>query len=484
VVGGYSADDGGGKLIREKCGVTGIRSLSGSGTVAPLICNSLYALQHRGQESCGIYVRNGSELVGHRSMGMVANIFDAAFLMKLGGVAGVGHVRYSTTASSTIVEAQPYLYESPEAKFALAFNGTIINFSDVKAQLAEKGHRFETATDTEVLAHLIGEQLKGGDYFSAFSECMKVLDGAYSLTLLDQQGDVYGVRDPMGFKPLCWGYIGNDYAVIASETVALDTLGGIVAGEIEPGEVLRIGEGKVERQKLVESPRHAFCMFEYVYFARPDSFFHGTSVYDVRFRLGRNLARSCPANADLIVPIPDSGRTAAAGYAQELGMPLAEGLIKNRYIGRTFIMPTQDTREVSVKLKLNPVKTLTQGKDIVLVDDSIVRGTTMRRVVRLLKSFGGARSVHVRISCPPIRNSCYMGIDFPTVKELVAAHESVEDISRLIGADSLGYQNLDGLIDGIGLPESELCMACLTGVYPLKQKPDLARLELELGRRR
>lgn len=472
-------------MIREKCGVTGIRSLNGSGAVAPLICHALYALQHRGQESCGIYVRNESELVGHRSLGMVASISDSASLIKLGGVAGVGHVRYSTTAGSTIVEAQPYPYESSEGKFALAFNGTISNFLDVKSWLVEKGHRFETATDTEVLAHFIGEQLKErGDYFSAFDECMRALDGAYSLTLVDEHGDVYGVRDPLGFKPLCLGCVGNDFAVIASESVAVDTLGGSLVGEVEPGEVVRIGEGGVERRKLAESPRHAFCMFEYVYFARPDSLFNGTSVYDARVRLGRNLAKSCPADADMVVPIPDSGRTAAAGFSEQSGLPLVEGLIKNRYIGRTFIMPRQDTREVSVKLKLNPVKTLTRGKDIVLVDDSIVRGTTMRHVVRLVKSVGGAKSVHVRISCPPIRSSCYMGIDFPTARELVAASKSVEDIGWIIGADSLGYQTLDGLIDGIGLPESEICVACLTGVYPLREKPDLARLEMELGARR
>lgn len=472
-------------MIREKCGVTGVRSLNGSSGVAPLICHSLYALQHRGQESCGIYVQNGLELVGHRSMGLVADSFDGAFLKKLGGVAGVGHVRYSTTASSTIVEAQPYFYESEGTKFALAFNGTISNFLDVKDLLTQRGHRFETATDTEVLAHFIGEQLKDkGDYFSAFGECMQTLDGAYSLTLVDERGDVYGVRDPLGFKPLCLGYVGNDFAVIASESVAVDALGGSVVGEISPGEVVRIGEGKVDRRQLAESPRHAFCMFEYVYFSRPDSIFHDRTVFDVRVRLGRNLARSCPADADLVVPIPDSGRTAAAGFAEELGVPLSEGLIKNRYVGRTFIMPSQDTREVSVKLKLNPVKTLTRGKDIVLVDDSIVRGTTMRHVVRLLRSVGGAKSVHVRISCPPICSSCYMGIDFPTGRELVAVSKSVEDIRRVIGADSLGYQTLDGLVEGIGLPESELCRACLTGVYPLRRQPDMVRLEQELGLRR
>lgn len=471
-------------MIREKCGVIGIYHLDSSLKAAASLCQGLYALQHRGQESCGIYVHNGNAITGHKDMGMIQEVFNHELLSKLNGHLGIGHVRYSTTAKSTLAEAQPFYYESPETSFALAFNGTICNFLEIRTQLEKAGHNFITQTDTEVLAHLIAEQLKEtDDYVEVLSGCMQILDGAYSLTLVNNRRELYGLRDPIGFKPLCLGRVEDKAITIASESVAIDTMGGEFQGDIKPGEIVRVNEDGIKRFHKIKSPRTAFCMFEFVYFARPDSIFQGVNVYEARYRLGKNLAKTHPADVDAVVPVPDSGITAAWGYSKELGIPVVEGLIKNRYIWRTFIMPTQDLRELSVKLKLNPIKSLIKGKDIALIDDSIVRGTTMRHIVRLLKQ-AGAKSVHVRISCPPIISCCYMGIDFPTRGELIAPTRSLKEITRFIEADSLGYQTLEGLVDGISLTQNELCLACLTGEYSLHKRPDLAALELELGGKR
>jgi len=470
-------------MIREKCGVIGIRIRSGN--AAHQIFQGLYALQHRGQESSGIFVYNGRELKGHKAMGMVAEVFDDRILTRLSGCIGIGHVRYSTTASSSIQEAQPLLYDESGRGFALAFNGTISNFLEVRSSLKDSGYRFSTHTDTEVLAYCIAEGYREtNDYFKAFGRCMDILDGSFSLVLVTDKGELYGVRDPVGFKPLCLGANeSRGLYVVASESVAEDVLGARNIGEIKPGEVVRISEGKIEKQIVRNSPRHAMCMFEYVYFSRPDSIINGVGVYDARLRLGRNLARTWPKEADMVVPVPDSGRTAASGYAQELSSPLVEGLMKNRYVWRTFIMPKQEVRELSVRLKLNPVRSVLNNKDIVLMDDTIVRGTTMRRVVGQLRK-AGVRHIHVGISCPPVVSSCFMGVDFPTNRELIASQRSVEEIRRYIKADSLGYQTLEGLVDAIGIPKSELCLACLTAEYPLKRKPDVALLERELGARR
>jgi len=470
--------------LKEKCGVIGVYNLDSSPNAAAYICEGLYALQHRGQESAGIHVYAEQGIIGHKAMGMVEDVFDYDILSKLDGHLGVGHVRYSTTAKSTLAEAQPLYYESPKAKFALAFNGTVSNYLDIKKQLEKIGHSFITETDTEVLAHLIAENLnESDDYTMSLTKTLQIIDGACSLTLVNDKGELYAMRDQLGFKPLSIGQVADKVAIIASESAAIETAGGEFQGDIAPGEIVKVSKNIVERIQAVESPRHAHCMFEYVYFARPDSVLNGINVYEARYRLGRNLAKQHPVDVDAVVPIPDSGRTAAVGYADELGKPMVEGLIKNRYIWRTFIMPGQDVRELSVKLKLNPVRALVEGKNIALIDDSIVRGTTMRRIVRLLKN-AGAKAVHVRISCPPIISGCYMGIDFPTRGELMAATKTVEEIAQFIEADSLGYQTLDGLVNGIGCPKNELCLACLTGEYPLKKQPDLTALEIELGGRR
>jgi amidophosphoribosyltransferase len=470
-------------LIREKCGVIGLRIRSSN--AAQYISQGLYAIQHRGQESAGIFVHNGRELMGHRAMGMVGEVFNHSMLTKLEGGVGIGHVRYSTTAESTLQDAQPFLYAEPGKGFALAFNGTISNFLQRRSALKGLGYRFSTYTDTEVLAYSIAEGYREtNDYFEAFGRCMDLLDGSFSLTLVTDDGELYGAKDPMGFKPLCIGaYESKGLFVMASESAAVDVFGAKVIGEVRPGEVVKISRGKIEKREMRHSPRHAMCMFEYVYFARPDSVIDGIGVYDARLGLGRNLARSWPVEADIVVPVPDSGRTAASGYAQERQLPLVEGLMKNRYVWRTFIMPGQGVRELSVRLKLNPVRSVIEGRDVILIDDTIVRGTTMRRIVGLIKK-AGARRIHVGISCPPVVSSCYMGIDFPTSRELIASQRSVEEIRRYIRADSLGYQTLDGLIEGIGVPRTRLCLACLTGEYPLRAKSDFVLLEKELGARR
>jgi len=470
--------------IREKCGVLGVYHLDAKTHASSAICEGAYALQHRGQESCGIYTYNGKGLIGHKAMGLVQDVFNQEILSKLTGHVGIGHVRYSTTAKSTLAEAQPFYYESPKAKFVLAFNGTVCNFLEIRKQLEKTGHSFITETDTEVLAHLIAENLsETKDYTEALSKCMQQIDGACSLVLVNDRGELYGMRDPLGFKPLSIGSIDENTLVIASESAAVETLGGTHKGDIAPGSIIKIDKQGTIHTCAAKSDRHALCMFEYVYFARPDSVIHSINVYEARMRLGRNLAKTHPADVDIIVPVPDSGKTAASGYAEELGKPVVEGLIKNRYIWRTFIMPGQELRELSVRLKLNPVKSLVNGKDVALIDDSIVRGTTMRRIVRLLKH-AGAKTVHVRISCPPIISSCYMGIDFPTRGELLASTMTPKEIGKFIEADSLGYQTLDGLIEGIALGKDKLCTACLTGEYPLKKRPDLKTLEVELGAQR
>ncbi len=469
-------------MMREKCGIFGVLSLNGR-DVSPYICQGLYGLQHRGQESCGIYAHTGTRIVGHKSMGLVQDGFSAEILARLKGSIGVGHVRYSTTAGSTLLEAQPFYVEGDRHAFALAFNGTITNFIELRRRLREVGYDFETNTDTEALAKLILHYVEQGfSYEDALEQVLDGIEGACSLAVLDEEGNLYAARDPLGFKPLAVGSILGEAYLVSSEGAAIEPLGGRFDFNVMPGEIVRINSEGIKRRRVVALRRKALCMFEYVYFARPDSVIDGISVYEARYKLGRKLAQDHPANVDIVVPVPDSGRTVAHGYSDESGAPLTEGLIKNRYVWRTFIMPGQELRELSVKLKLNAVRSVVEGKRVALLDDSIVRGTTMRHIVRLLKQ-AGAREVHVRISCPPIVSSCYMGIDFPTRRELIASKMSVEEICRFIEADSLGYQTLEGLLEGIGLTENDLCLACLTGRYPLRREVYLEELEAKLGKR-
>ncbi|RLF09489.1 MAG: amidophosphoribosyltransferase [Thermoprotei archaeon] len=467
------------KVVKERCGVIGAYSRLGEDVSLDLY-RGLFALQHRGQESAGVYVASPRGLEGFKGLGFVHEALSGK-VEGLKGSCGVGHVRYSTTAGSTLEEAQPLLYEFKGRRFAVAFNGTVSNYLALRKELEAEGWRFKTSTDTEVLAALLAKSLSesGWDYVESLKLCVERLKGAYSMVVLGHSGELYVARDPLGFKPLCLGL--NDERelyVAASETCALDTLNCRLLRHVEPGMAVRVYDGGLEVKQLTSSTRHARCMFEYVYFARPDSEFDGIWVYEARLRIGRELGMRFPAEADVVVPVPDSGRTAALGYSEATGIPLVEGLMKNRYVGRIFIMPGERSRNEMVRVKLNPVKPLIKGRRVALIDDSIVRGTTMKHIVKLLRS-AGAREVHVRVSCPPIVSGCYMGIDFPTRRELVASSRSVEEVREVIGADSLQYNTLDGLVKGIGLPLGELCLACLTGEYPIKA--DVALLERQIG---
>ncbi len=447
-------------MIKDACGVVGLYS---DRDVSSRLCNSLIALQHRGQESAGIAVFDETvkgKINLHKSMGLVPEVFNQTILKGLKGDVGIGHVRYSTAGESIPANSQPYLAKDPG--FAIAMNGNIPNYQELKRTMSNS--TFDTTSDLELVAHLLTAALKEkSDWFKAIEDTMEKLVGAYTLVILTEKGELIAVRGPLGIRPLCLGRIDETY-VIASETSALDSLRARLIRDVEPGEVVLIDERGLQTRLLDLRP-HAHCMFEWVYFARADSVVEGISVHAVRERLGRNLAREHPVDCDIVIPVPDSGRSAASGFAMESGKPLLEGFIKNRYLGRTFIMPHQNEREEH--LKFNPIKTVVKGKRVVLVDDSIVRGTTLPKLVHLLKS-AGSREVHVRISCPPIRSPCLYGIDFPTFEELIASEKSVSEIREKVKADSLVYQTVDGLIEAIGLPREELCLACLTGKYPTR----------------
>jgi amidophosphoribosyltransferase len=443
--------------MHEKCAVFGIKSDS---DVFDSIYSGLYALQHRGQESAGMAVYNGKIRV-HKDMGLVSEVFRNTYL---GGRCGIGHVRYSTTGSSEIENAQPLLINYSKGSFAIAHNGQIVNSDELKRTLEGRGNVFTTTSDTEVIAHLIvREHIKNNDLVKGIRSAMGYLKGSYSLTILNKDR-LIAVRDPYGVRPLVYGKTGDTH-VFASETCALDVLDVELVRDVKPSEILVIGDKTESRMGVSEKTAH--CMFEYVYFARPDSVLDGKSVYEVRKNLGATLAREGKVKADLVIPVPDSGITQAIGYSRESNIPFGEGLMKNRYIGRTFILPDQKQRTSSVKLKLNPIRSELKGRDIILVDDSIVRGTTIKKLIRLLKE-AGAKKVHVRISCPPLKNPCFYGIDMQSRKEFIAAKKDTEEIRREIGADSLVYTSIKGLISAIGVPATSLCMACLNKEYPIK----------------
>ncbi|MEM3030469.1 MAG: amidophosphoribosyltransferase [Candidatus Micrarchaeia archaeon] len=448
----------------DKCGVFGI--VSGDSHVASTIYDGLLSLQHRGQESCGMATFDGSELRVHRAMGLVSEVFDEKVLQYLLGKRGIGHIRYSTTGSSTIENAQPFYYRAARMALAVGLNGNITNYELLRAELEARGHVLSSTTDTEVIAHLLGNELdKTSDLAKALKGVMQKLEGAYSLIILTGKGHVVGVRDPLGFRPLCMGRRGGDF-IIASESAALDAIGANFEREVKPGEVVILGD-KARARQLIASPKTAHCMFEWVYFARPDSVIGGRLVGEVRERLGRALGQLYPLKVDLVVPIPDSGRSAAFGYSLATGVKFGEALIKNRYVWRTFIMPSQTKRANSVRLKLNPVKQMIQGKKVAVVDDSLVRGTTLRKIARLLRD-AGAAEVHILLSCPPIVSPCYMGVNFPTYQELAAHNKSIEQIRQELGVESLNYMTVEKLVEAIGLPKQSLCLACLTGDYPVK----------------
>jgi amidophosphoribosyltransferase len=446
-------------MIKEKCAVFGAKSNT---DVFESIYYALHSMQHRGQESAGIATCNDMIRV-HKDMGLVTDVFKNAYLS---GPCGIGHVRYSTTGGSRIENAQPFLINYLKGSFAIAHNGNIVNQVELRRSLENSGSTFTTTSDTEIIAKLIAhEHTRTGDIIKAIKSTMNQLIGSYSLTIL-YDNKIIGVRDPSGIRPLCLGKKDNAY-YISSESCALDVIGADLIRDIKPSEIIVIGNNvKTERGP---KNRLCHCMFEFVYFARADSIIDGKSIYQVRKNLGMNLAKEYPVKADIVCAVPDSGVTHAIGYAQQSKIPYSECLMKNRYVGRTFIMPDQKQRDLGVRVKLNPIRSEVVGKRIVLVDDSIVRGTTLKRIVQTLRD-AGANEVHVRIASPPIKHPCGYGIDMQTSKEFIATERTIKEINKTIGADSLGYQSMEGLIKSIGLKQNDLCLACLCGEYPLKDK--------------
>ncbi len=456
--------------MREYCGVFGI---SASPDATRDIFYGLLALQHRGQESCGISIL-GDSIKTHVGMGLLNEVLNEGKLMQLKGSMGVGHVRYSTAGSSIIENAQPMEFESDKYKIALGFNGNVPNYQMLMDMLSNDT-QLKTTCDAEGLGIIFLKTLdKTDDLIEASRHLLTTVPAAYSIVMivhdkLNEKCNVVAIRDRFGLRPLCIGEKDGNY-VVASESVALDAVGANLISDVEPGSVEIIRGNERISKKLVDGKR-AHCMFEFVYFSRPDSILEGKSVYDIRIKLGKNLIKAFNTNAQVIVPVPDTSRPAAEGISEITDIPVAEGLMKNRYIGRTFIMPEQKSREDAVKTKLNPVKTVLNNKNIILVDDSVVRGTTTKKIVKLVKN-AGARNVDVWITCPPITSPCFYGIDMKSHSELVAANNSVEEIRDLMGADSLNYQTIEGLKDAIDI--DGLCTACLTGIYPTEDAQKLA----------
>ncbi len=423
----------------------------------------LYALQHRGEESAGIVVFDGKHEHSHKGMGVVGDVFDEKTLKTLRGRLAVGHVRYSTTGSSFEKNIQPFMVIHKQGHIAIAHNGNLTNTLTLRRDLEDKGSIFQTSMDSEAIVHFLAKS-KTKDLKERVVESLKNLQGAYSLVMMID-GVLVGARDPQGFRPLCLGKIDGAY-VLASETCALDLIQAEYVREIEPAEAVFISkDNTLESMPLCPQQKHAFCIFEYIYFARPDSNIFGKNVYLARKELGRRLARECPVSADLAMPIPDSGNYAAMGFAAESGIPFEVGMIRNHYVGRTFIQPSQDIRDFRVKVKLNPIREVLKGKRIVIIEDSIVRGTTSKSRVRTLRE-AGAKEVHMRVSCPPIISPCFYGIDFPTKKELIASKGSVAWIRDFIGLDSLQYLSMEGMLSSMPFTADEFCTACFSGNYP------------------
>jgi len=458
--------------FHDECGVFGV---FGHPEAANLTYLGLYALQHRGQESAGIVASTGNDLNLHRAMGEVEEIFQPGVLSKLKGSSSIGHTRYSTAGDKALLNAQPIMIDCNKGKVAVAHNGNLTNAGEWRRKLEHRGSIFQTNSDTEVIVHLIARS-QARNFPAALGDALNQLEGAYSLLVLTAE-ELYAVRDPRGFRPLALGKLtapdGSEAWAVASETCAFDLINAQYVREVEPGEMLRISKAGLEPIHFSPPKPHQFCIFEHVYFSRPDSTVFGRSVNESRERLGRLLAREHPAEADMIVPIPDSGVPAAIGFSLESGIPFRMGLIRNHYIGRTFIEPSQAIRNFGVKLKLNPVRNLIAGKRVVLVDDSIVRGTTSRKLVRMVRE-AGAKEVHMRISCPPTISPCYYGVDTPTREELIASSNTPEEICKYLGADSLGYLSLRGLRQAVNDTAGDFCTSCYTGVYPT----DLVQLEV------
>ena len=453
--------------LREECGVVAIYGHPEASKLAYL---SLYALQHRGQESAGIVASNGERLELHKAMGLVSDIFTANVLAGLPGSLAIGHTRYSTTGDSALLNAQPIMVECNKGKIALAHNGNITNAVEVHAQLEQQGSIFQTTSDTEVIVHLIARS-REQTLVDAMADSLRRIEGAFSLVLLTSDR-VFAARDPRGFRPLVMGRISGqaahraDTIVFASETCAFDLIGAVYERDVKPGELVIVGPEGVHSRFYASQQPNSCCIFEHVYFSRPDSIVFGRSVQQSRDAMGRQLAMESPVDADIVIPVPDSGVTAAMGFSQQSGIPIQFGLIRNHYVGRTFIEPEQRVRDFGVRLKLNPVRHVIEGKRLVLIDDSIVRGTTSRKIVRMVRD-AGAKEVHMRISCPPTISPCYYGVDTPSKNQLIAANKSVDEIREYIGADSLAYLSLEGLRKAAGESDNfKYCTACYTGKYP------------------
>jgi amidophosphoribosyltransferase len=450
----WSGDD-----LHEECGVFGV--FGSKPDVARLTYFAIYALQHRGQEGAGIVSCDGHTAHVHKGMGLVSQVFNEENLSHLLGHLAIGHTRYSTTGAVKLRNTQPYILETLDGPLAIGHNGNLINAPQLRRELLEDGVGLSTSTDSEVIIHLLA-RFRGADWFERIGQLMAKAEGAYTLTILTKDA-VYGVRDPWGLRPLVLGEFESGYA-LASESCAFSAIGGHAIYEVQPGEIVRLDKDGYKIVQGAEAQKLAFCTFEQIYFARPDSVLGGKQVHTVRQALGRQLAREAPADADIVVPVPDSGTPHAIGYAAQSGILYSEGLIKNRYIGRTFIQPTDQLRKVGVAMKFNPLPDNLAGKRVVLVDDSIVRGNTSGPLVQLLRN-AGASEVHLRVACPPIRFPCFMGVDMASQSELIAAHKSLDEIRAHIGADSLAYLSIDGLMTALQA-ESGYCNACFTGHYP------------------
>jgi amidophosphoribosyltransferase len=453
--------------FKDECGVFGI---FGHPEAANLTYLGLYALQHRGQESAGIAASDGEQVRISRAMGYVAEIFDSEALSHLRGPLAIGHVRYSTAGESQLSNAQPILIDCAHGQIAICHNGNLVNARELRDELVRQGSIFQSSSDTEVILHLYARS-RARQIEDAIVESVAQVQGAFSLVMLTRDRLV-AVRDPHGFRPLALGRLGDAY-VVCSETCAMDLIGASYVRDVEPGEVLVVSADGVRSIKPFPPAPLAHCIFEHVYFARPDSYVFGKSVNEVRTELGRILAREQPGRADVVVPVPDSGVCAAMGFAEESGIPLRMGLIRNHYVGRTFIQPQQSIRHFGVKVKLNPVRSILDGKRVILVDDSIVRGTTSRKIVRMVRA-AGAREVHVRISCPPTISPCFYGVDTPSKGELIAATHTIDEIRAFLEADSVGYLSLEGLMTAVGSARGSYCSSCYTGVYPVEIPRDEA----------
>lgn len=451
--------------LGEECGVFGIYN-NGDLDVARLTYYGLYALQHRGQESAGIAVNDNGTILHHKDMGLVPEIFNEVILNHLKGKIAIGHVRYSTTGASLRENAQPMVIKYKNGQLALAHNGNLVNAAELRGQMEESGAVFQSTNDTEVIANLISRyRISSINIEETLTKVMKDIKGSYALVILTPTR-LIGIRDPLGIRPLCIGIIGNSY-VLASESCALDAVGARFERDVNPGEIVMIDSDGVKSVQTEVPEKSQLCIFEFVYFARPDSCIDGVSVHQARIEAGMILAREHPVDADLVIGAPDGGLNAALGFSRESGIPYGQGLLKNRYVGRTFIQPDQEQREAGVRIKFNAMRSEIEGKRVVMVDDSIVRGTTTRRIVQMLKD-AGAKEVHMRVSSPPYRYPCYFGIDISSSKQLVASSHSLEEIRRMIGADSLGYLSLEGLLKTPKGAKCGFCTACFNADYPME----------------